>query len=122
MKTIGFVCVVIITIAVVAFGSAYKEREQEQNENVKEPMPLIPEDAENSVQESTNQPIGTGGFGIWSKVALWLIVIFLGLNVCQMFSMRNQTANLHKDIHKIMGLSAPNLTDCQDRINRERLY
>lgn len=52
MKTIGFVCVVIITIAVVAFGSAYKEREQEQNENVKEPMPLIPEDAENSVQES----------------------------------------------------------------------
>lgn len=122
MKTIGFVCVVIITIAVVAFGSAYKEREQEQNENVKEPMPLIPEDAENSVQESTNQPIGTGGFWIWSKVALWLIVIFLGLNVCQMFSMRNQTENLHKDIHKIMGLSAPNLTDCQDRINRERLY
>lgn len=122
MKTIGFVCVVIITIAVVAFGSAYKEREQEQNENVKEPMPLIPEDAENSVQESTNHPIGTGGFGAWSNVALWLIVIFLGLNVCLMFSMRNQTANLHKDIHKIMGLSAPNLTDCQDRINRERLY
>lgn len=108
--------VISILMLVFVFGFALTiNLKDAQEQNAKEAMPL-------THRNTTNHPIGTGGFGAWSNVALWLIVIFLGLNVCLMFSMRNQTANLHKDIHKIMGLSAPNLTDCQDRINRERLY
>lgn len=60
-------------------------------------------------------------FGTWSKVALWLIVILLGINVCLMVCMRNQTANLHKDIHKIMGVDASALI-CRDRMNPRMWY
>lgn len=114
--SIGIWCAVI-AVLVVSFGLFVVDIFREQNKDIKkEPQGITGEG------RPTELPTQTGGFGFWSKVALWLIVIFLGLNVCQMFSMRNQTENLHKDIHKIMGLSAPNLTDCQDRINRERLY
>ncbi len=111
---IWIVVISVVLFAVLLFVFDILKDEQKQNENAKETIPLTP-------GNTTNQPIGTGGLGTWSKVALWLIVILLGINGCQMFSMRNQTENLHKDIHKIMGIRTPSLTDCQDIKNYERL-
>lgn len=108
MTAVGISCIVIgvvigtmaTILAIVLFG---KGNMQEQNEDAKMKLQTI-------------------GFGDWSKVALWLIVILLGLNVCQMFSMRNQTENLHKDIHKIMGVDASALINCRDRMNPRMWY
>lgn len=68
-------------------------------------MPLTP-------KNTTNLPIGTGGFGTWSKVALWLIVILLGINVWQNVRMKKE----------IMGVDRRDLTDIYDRMGRMRLY
>lgn len=106
---IWIVVIGVVSFAVFLFVFDILRDAQEQNEDGKE------------TKSPTSHPSRTGGFGTWSKVALWLIVILLGINGCQMFSMRNQTENLHKDIHKIMGNRAPSLTDCQDIKNYERL-
>lgn len=109
---IWIVVIGVVSFAVFLFVFDILRDAQEQNKDGKETKSPTSEHARDCERELTNLPSRTGGFGTWSKVALWLIVILLGINAWQNVKKKNE----------IMGDDRRNLTDIYDRMGRMKLY